>query len=98
MKRLGRPRRSSMARSAEKASDSGAIPSAARIFRVGVGLIVLALAVSALNNQSWAMSGVSLIWLSNGLMIGVLLCTQRRQWLAFFILGYLIDLGVNICL
>ena len=98
MKRLDRPRRSSMAHSAEKASESSAIPSAARIFRVGVGLIVLALAVSALNNQSWAMSGVSLIWLSNGLLIGVLLCTPRRQWLAFFVLGYLIDLGVNICL
>ena len=41
---------------------------------------------------------MSVIWLSNGLLIGVLLCSPRRQWPVFFCVGILIDFVVNLVL
>ena len=41
---------------------------------------------------------MSLVWLSNGLLIGVLLCSPKKQWPAFLVLGYAIDFCVNLLL
>jgi len=69
-----------------------------RLTRVGIALVLLAAGVSALNDRSVKMSGVSIVWLSNGLLAGVLLCTPKRQWAAFFGLGFAVDFCVNIAL
>lgn len=63
-----------------------------------MGLICLSVAASLLNNMGQARGGVSVIWLSNGLMIGVLLCTPRKQWPVFLIVGAVIDFAVNVAL
>lgn len=75
---------------------SGRMPQPLRLLRVALGLAVLSLASSMLNAESIRMSGVSLVWLSNGFLIGVLLCAPRRQWPAFLLLGYAIDFSLNL--
>ena len=67
-----------------------------RLARVGLALILLALASAFLNDQSQAMKGVSVVWLPNALVIGVLICTPRRQWPVFVALDFSIDLCINL--
>jgi len=42
------------------------------------------------------MGGVSVVWLSNGFLIGVLLCAPRKHWVSYLALGYFVDFGVNV--
>ena len=42
--------------------------------------------------------GITILWPSNGLLLGVLLLTPRRQWLAYIAVGVLVDLGINLSL
>ncbi len=72
------------------------IPPLSRLVKVGLGLVFLSAASSLLNARSEAQHGVSVIWLSNGFLIGVLLCAPRRQWTTLLVLGSLVDFGVNI--
>ena len=74
---------------------SGRLPQAGRLLRVALGLTLLSIASMLLNAESIKMSGVSLVWASNGFLIGVLLCAPRRQWPAFLLLGYAIDFSLN---
>jgi diguanylate cyclase (GGDEF)-like protein/PAS domain S-box-containing protein len=69
-----------------------------RLVRTALGLMLMSAAASLLNHLSSAQGGVSVIWLSNGLLIGVLLCSPRRQWPVFFCVGIGIDFVVNIVL
>jgi diguanylate cyclase (GGDEF)-like protein/PAS domain S-box-containing protein len=62
------------------------------------GLILLSSAASYLSQLSSAQGGVSVIWLANGLLIGVLLCSPRRQWPVFFCVGIAIDFATNLLL
>ena len=87
-----------MSKALSARSDDKSIPSLWRLVRVGLGLMLLAFASSILNQQSTKLSGVSLVWLSNGLLIGVLLSAPRRHWPTFLCLGYAIDFCVNIVL
>jgi diguanylate cyclase (GGDEF)-like protein/PAS domain S-box-containing protein len=75
---------------------SGRMPPIARLARVALGLIVLSIVASFINAESFDRSGVSLVWLANGLLIGVLLCAPRRQWIPFLALGYGIDFCLNV--
>ena len=75
---------------------SGRVPQTGRLLRVAIGLAVLSISSSMLNAESIRTSGVSLVWLSNGFLIGVLLCAPRRQWPAFLLLGYAIDFSLNL--
>jgi len=59
-------------------------------------LIALSIAASVMNNRSYTTGGVSLIWLANGFLIGVLLCSPKRQWPVFVGLGYAIDVTLNL--
>ena len=63
----------------------------------GIGLLLALLSYSALllNARS---GGVTILWPSNGLLLGVLLLASRRQWPAYVVVGYLVDLGVNVSL
>jgi diguanylate cyclase (GGDEF)-like protein/PAS domain S-box-containing protein len=63
---------------------------------VGLGLAFLSATASLLNTRSEAQHGVSVIWLSNGFLMGVLLCAPRKQWPALITLGGLVDFGVNV--
>ena len=71
------------------------MPLLLRLARTAATLILMAVVVSALNDQSIKVSGISIVWLSNGLLTGVLLCYPRKQWPVFLILGFVIDVGVN---
>jgi len=66
------------------------------LVKVGLCLVFLCAAASILNERSKAQGGVSLIWLSNGFLIGVILCAPRKQWPTLLALGALIDFGVNL--
>ncbi len=72
------------------------MPPVRRLVRVMLGLAFLSLVASLLSAESNSHGGVSVIWLSNGLLIGVLLCTERREWPVFVALGYAVDLSINL--
>ena len=74
---------------------SGRMPQPGRLLRVALSIAVLSIASTLLNAESIKVSGVSLVWLSNGFLIGVLLCAPRRQWPVFLLLGYAIDFSLN---
>jgi len=63
-----------------------------------MGLAFLSGISSLLNARSQAQNGASVIWLSNGFLMGVLLCAPRRHWAALIALGGIVDFGVNIAL
>jgi diguanylate cyclase (GGDEF)-like protein/PAS domain S-box-containing protein len=52
-------------------------------------------AASVVSLESWRAGGVTLIWPSNGLLIGYLLCLPRRRWLPALTVGFAVDLAVN---
>lgn len=82
--------------SAGLAAEIPRVPSLKRLVKVGLTLVFLSASASLLNNRSAAQGGVSVIWLSNGFMIGVLLCASRRQWPALIGLATVVDFGVNL--
>ncbi|MDE3105801.1 MAG: diguanylate cyclase [Acidobacteriota bacterium] len=68
-----------------------------------MALVCLALAASStaaslLNSAGWNAGGITILWPSNGLLIGVLLCERRSHWWHYLLIGYGIDLAVNISL
>jgi diguanylate cyclase (GGDEF)-like protein/PAS domain S-box-containing protein len=74
------------------------IPRMWRLVGVAVALACLDLAASVLNMRSWTEGGVTILWPSNGLLVGVLLCASRRQWPAYLAVGFVVDLGINLAL
>ena len=71
---------------------------ARQLAKVGLVLCVLSTSASLLNADSWNSGGVTIMWPSNGFLLGVLLCIPRRQWARYLALGYIIDLCVNLTL
>src|SRR5579859_4559147 len=71
-------------------------PTLKRLLKVGLALLVLSTSASMLNSRSISMGGVSVVWLSNGFLIGVLLCAPKKHWLSYLALGYFVDFGVNV--
>jgi len=69
-----------------------------RLASVALILVCLDYAALLLNIRSWDNGGVTILWPSNGLLLGVLLCTKRRQWPAYLAVGLFIDLGINLAL
>jgi diguanylate cyclase (GGDEF)-like protein/PAS domain S-box-containing protein len=74
------------------------LPSLRRLAWVALTLALLDMAALLLNMRSWQMSGVTILWPSNGLLLGVLLRAPRRQWPAYLAVGFAVDLGVNLTL
>ena len=62
---------------------------------IAVLLVLLSTAASLLNADSWRAGGVTIMWPSNGFLLGVLLCSQRKHWWRYLALGYVVDLFVN---
>jgi len=69
-----------------------------RLTTVALVLVCLGYATLLLNIRSWDNGGVTILWPSNGLLLGVLLCSRRRQWAAFLAVGFAVDLGLNLAL
>ncbi len=74
------------------------LPPLKRLALIGLALACLGAAALLLNMHSWNEGGVTIMWPSNGLLIGVLLCVHRRQWPAYIAVGFAIDLGINLAL
>ena len=69
-----------------------------RLTTVALVLVCLGYAALLLNIQSWDNGGATILWPSNGLLLGVLLCSRRRQWAAYLAVGFAVDLGLNLSL
>ena len=74
------------------------IPPHRQLLALALILTCLSTAASLLSARSWSAGGVTLIWPTNGFLIGVLLCTQRRWWPAFLTVGFLVDFCINVAL
>ena len=85
---------------AVQSSDAGFLrkhlPPLKLLLLISAGLFLLSIASSLLNTESRRVSGPSMVWLPNALLIGALLCAPRVQWASLLVLGYLIDFLVNI--
>ena len=63
---------------------------------VAAGFLVLSIASILLNDVNHQINGLSLIWLPNALLIGIMLCVPRKQWPAYLALGFVIDISINV--
>jgi len=73
-------------------------PSAASLLKFALCLACISFATSRLQMRSGSFPGLTVLWPSNGLLVGILLCRPKRQWPAYLLLGYGIDLCVNLSL
>jgi diguanylate cyclase (GGDEF)-like protein/PAS domain S-box-containing protein len=71
------------------------LPPIRRLAGIGAILCLLSFCSLLLSSRS---GGISVVWPSNGLLLGVLLATPRRQWLAYFAVAFAVDLGINLSL
>ncbi len=71
------------------------IPSIWRL--AGLGALLGAFSYSALllNVRS---GGITVLWPANGLLLGVLLLSPRRQWPAYLSVAFVVDSGINLLL
>ncbi len=69
-----------------------------RLAMTALALVCLGFAAFLLNVRSWDNGGVTILWPSNGLLLGILLCSRRRQWPAFIAVGFAVDLGINVAM
>ncbi len=74
------------------------MPPLPRLVRVALLLSLLSFASRQLNQDSWAAGGVTLLWPTNGFLLGVLLCNPKRHWPGYVAVAYLIDFSVNFSL
>jgi diguanylate cyclase (GGDEF)-like protein/PAS domain S-box-containing protein len=71
------------------------LPSPRRLAKVALALAFLDLAALLLNVHSWQTGGVTILWPTNGLLLGILLCAPRRHWPAYIAVGFAVDLAIN---
>jgi len=74
------------------------LPSVGAMVLLAVGMFLLALTSALVNEESQRFGGITILWLSNGLLLGVILCAPRRHWPALFAVASLGDFLVNIML
>jgi diguanylate cyclase (GGDEF)-like protein/PAS domain S-box-containing protein len=67
-----------------------------RILRVALLLGLLSFATRELNMSSWGAGGVTILWPTNGFLLGILLTAPRRHWAAYLAIGFSIDLPFNL--
>jgi diguanylate cyclase (GGDEF)-like protein/PAS domain S-box-containing protein len=72
------------------------IPELRQLLQVALALTLVEVATGLLNLRSWHNNGVTILWPSNGLLIGVLLSSRRRQWPSYFVIAAAIDIAVSI--
>src|SRR5271163_5294308 len=74
------------------------IPPVWRIARVALLLSFLSFGSWLLNHGSWSAGGVTILWPTNGLLMGILLCNPKRHWPGYLAVGGIIDLFLNLTL
>jgi diguanylate cyclase (GGDEF)-like protein/PAS domain S-box-containing protein len=74
------------------------LPTVQRLAGVAIALAFLDFAAMLLNIETWQAGGVTILWPTNGLLLGVLLCAPRRQWTAFLVVGFAVDASINLIL
>lgn len=74
------------------------IPPLKQLLTLALILTCLSTAASLLSAHSWTAGGVTLIWPTNGFLIGVLLCERRKQWPVLLTVGFLVDFCINVAL
>ncbi len=79
----------------EESVASSAIPPLWRLLKVALLLSFLSLATRQLNLESWGAGGVTILWPTNGFLLGILLCTPKRHWPTYLAVGYAIDFTIN---
>src|SRR5271170_2928018 len=72
------------------------IPPVWRIARVALLLSFLSFGSWLLNHGSWSAGGVTLLWPTNGFLMGILLCNPKRHWPAYLSVAWLIDFIFNL--
>jgi diguanylate cyclase (GGDEF)-like protein/PAS domain S-box-containing protein len=73
-------------------------PFALQLVQIALLLAILGTAALLLNLHSWKMGGVTILWPSNGLLLGICLRSPRRKWLWYFVVGFVVDVAVNFIL
>jgi diguanylate cyclase (GGDEF)-like protein/PAS domain S-box-containing protein len=74
------------------------LPSLWRVVRVALLLGFLSFASRELNQNSWSIGGVTILWPTNGLLMGILLCTAKRHWQVYLTVAGIIDVLLNLSL
>jgi diguanylate cyclase (GGDEF)-like protein/PAS domain S-box-containing protein len=74
------------------------LPSPERLAGIALTLGCLDIAALLLNLHSCKAAGATILWPSNGLLLGVMLCAPRRHWPAYLTVGFAIDMGINLSL
>ena len=74
------------------------LPTLRRLAGLALVLALLDLATMVLNLRIWQAGGVTILWPTNGLLLGILLCAPRRQWPAYFCVGFAVDCVTNFVL
>ena len=59
---------------------------------------LLSAIASFLNASSWAAGGSTLLWSSNGFLLGVLLCAPRRHWTVYLLFGWMVNVSVGLAM
>jgi diguanylate cyclase (GGDEF)-like protein/PAS domain S-box-containing protein len=72
------------------------LPSLWRVLTVALLLGFLSFASRALNQNSWSLGGVTILWPTNGLLLGILLCSPKRHWPVYLTVAGVIDLFFNL--
>jgi diguanylate cyclase (GGDEF)-like protein/PAS domain S-box-containing protein len=71
------------------------IPPAWQLLGVALMLVCLSGSASLINARSWSEGGLTILWPSNGLLLGVLLCAPRKHWPAYLAVGLAVDFEIN---
>lgn len=74
------------------------VPPFSRLIKLALLLGFLSFATRQLNVGSWNSGGVTILWPTNGFLLGVLLCNAKRQWPAYISIAWVIDFVVNLSL
>ena len=72
------------------------LPSLWRVLGVALLLGFLSFASRELNLNSWNAGGVTMLWPTNGLLMGILLCNPKRHWPIYLMVAGIIDLLMNL--
>jgi len=69
-----------------------------RLLKLAILLSAVSFTSRQLSVSSWNAGGVTILWPTNGLLLGVLLCNPKQRWRAYVAVGFAIDFLLNLTL
>jgi diguanylate cyclase (GGDEF)-like protein/PAS domain S-box-containing protein len=75
---------------------SFSVPPLWTLLRTGLLVATLSLIGDELGKVSWSHGGNTILWPTNGFLLGVLLSNPKRFWPSYMALGFLVDVALNI--